>query len=295
MIKNNSGIYIIQNIITKDFYLGSSWYIDNRFRNHRSLLKKNKHHSIILQRAWNKYKKKNFIMILFIKEDNIDDLRILEQFCLDFLNPRYNVAKNVSSVMKGRKHSKDSIKKMSGKIPWNKGIPRTKKEKKLISIKRKKAFINMSKEKKKIWIENLKKNPNSYWKGKKIPKEQILKMKRTLRKKYPKIECSNGIIYESQLDASKQLCIKQGHISEALRNKRLAVKSYYFRILGSKNILLTKFKDHNGCLYKNVVDFVNKYKSLTYQPIQVSIHIFNIISFFYIFFINFFYIIFFIK
>ena len=54
------GVYKIINLKTKDLYIGSSIQIEKRFLRHKKDLRNNKHHSIILQRAWNKYKEENF-------------------------------------------------------------------------------------------------------------------------------------------------------------------------------------------------------------------------------------------
>ncbi len=51
----DSGIYKIANIVTGDFYIGSSINIDKRFSRHKSDLKKQKHCNQILQRTCNKY------------------------------------------------------------------------------------------------------------------------------------------------------------------------------------------------------------------------------------------------
>lgn len=56
----NSGIYKITNIITKDFYIGSSCQLNRRKRNHFVSLDRNINHSKILQRAYNKYGNSNF-------------------------------------------------------------------------------------------------------------------------------------------------------------------------------------------------------------------------------------------
>jgi predicted GIY-YIG superfamily endonuclease len=50
-----SGIYYIKNITNNKLYIGSSKDILKRFYEHKRLLRHNKHHSIRLQRAWDKY------------------------------------------------------------------------------------------------------------------------------------------------------------------------------------------------------------------------------------------------
>ena len=49
------GIYKIRNVVNQKFYVGSSNDIKDRFRQHRKLLRGNRHHCKHLQAAWNKY------------------------------------------------------------------------------------------------------------------------------------------------------------------------------------------------------------------------------------------------
>lgn len=49
------GIYKIRNVVNQKFYVGSSNDVKDRFRKHRTLLRKNRHHCKHLQAAWNKY------------------------------------------------------------------------------------------------------------------------------------------------------------------------------------------------------------------------------------------------
>ena len=57
-------IYIIRNKINGKFYLGSTNNYHKRRINHFSQLRCNKHHSIHLQRAYDKYKENSFEFIL---------------------------------------------------------------------------------------------------------------------------------------------------------------------------------------------------------------------------------------
>lgn len=109
----NSGIYIIKNTITNKFYIGSSSNIKKRFKVHKRMLKTNIHHSIHLQRAFNKYGEKNFDFIIL---ELTDDLLNREQYHINTLLPDYNIAKNSKSPMKGRVHSQISIEKMKKAI-----------------------------------------------------------------------------------------------------------------------------------------------------------------------------------
>ena len=55
------GVYCIKNTITNKVYIGSSLNIKSRLKTHIFSLKNNKHHSLKLQRSYNKYGKDNFL------------------------------------------------------------------------------------------------------------------------------------------------------------------------------------------------------------------------------------------
>lgn len=69
----NSGIYKIVNLVDGKMYIGSSVNIYNRKNAHYSDLRKNIHHNVHLQRAFNKYGEENFkferIELLIPKEN----------------------------------------------------------------------------------------------------------------------------------------------------------------------------------------------------------------------------------
>lgn len=108
-----SGVYEIKNTITNKIYIGSSKDVRERWNEHKRELDKNNHHSIHLQRAWNKYGEESFVFNL-IEECNEDDTLAREQLYLDLLKPYdknkgYNISKDASAPMKGRKHSKETM------------------------------------------------------------------------------------------------------------------------------------------------------------------------------------------
>jgi group I intron endonuclease len=106
----NSGIYKIINIKTNEFYIGSSHKLEKRKRTHFSDLRRNRHHSIHLQRSYNKYGRDNFKfeVIEYCEEVRLLDL---ENYYLKVLKPEYNMSKDARSPMKGRKHKKETIEK----------------------------------------------------------------------------------------------------------------------------------------------------------------------------------------
>lgn len=130
IIRKESGIYKIINLINNRIYIGSA--VNLRYRNihHYHFLSLNKHHSITLQRAWNKYKEQNFkFEILELVKDK-SQLISREQYYIDLLKPEYNILKIAGSRL-GSKHSKETRKHLSkvklekfssGQLSaWNKG------------------------------------------------------------------------------------------------------------------------------------------------------------------------------
>lgn len=98
--KTICGIYKITNTVNGKFYIGSSVRIKQRWRNHRSDLRGNRHHSVHLQNAWNKYGEAAFVHSI-IEECSKETLLEREQYYMDLWNPLdinvgYNVAKEAA-------------------------------------------------------------------------------------------------------------------------------------------------------------------------------------------------------
>jgi group I intron endonuclease len=105
-----SYIYKILNLTNNKIYIGSTNNYKKRFREHKIKLKHNKHHSIFLQNAYNKYGIENFEYIII--EECPKEIKLnREQFYMDSLNPEYNMSINSSSPMEGKKHSAETIAK----------------------------------------------------------------------------------------------------------------------------------------------------------------------------------------
>ena len=100
------GIYEIRNIINNVIYIGSSINVEKRMCMHRSLLNRGKHHSIKLQRAWNKYNSESFLFTL-LKEVEEKKLKNEEQDILDkVLTNRklyYNISVDATAPSRGQK------------------------------------------------------------------------------------------------------------------------------------------------------------------------------------------------
>jgi group I intron endonuclease len=98
------GIYMIQNKINGNSYIGSSKNIRYRIITHKGLLSRNKHVNCHLQAAYNKYGEDSFVFkpILVCEMRN---LLTYEQAIIDKMHPKYNIAKSATSPMSGRKHT----------------------------------------------------------------------------------------------------------------------------------------------------------------------------------------------
>jgi len=73
-------IFCIQN---KKVYIGSSTNTYKRWNTHKCLLRKNKHHSTKLQRAWNKYGEENFSFSIIENFEDVNNLINREQYFID--------------------------------------------------------------------------------------------------------------------------------------------------------------------------------------------------------------------
>ena len=173
-------IYKIVNKITKEFYVGSTLYPNKRKKQHFNDLKHEKHHSIYLQRAYNKYGIENFEFII-VKKVNIEteiDLRNLEERYIKFCwnsGKLYNVSKvgcggdNLTyhpMLTEIREKQKKSIKQR-----WD---SKTDKEKEEYSKKMKgRGNPNFGNK----WTEEQKQKASNYWKNYYLTHDSNLKGK----------------------------------------------------------------------------------------------------------------------
>ncbi len=86
------GVYRISNLKNNKCYIGSAakYSFKTRWAKHRRDLKRNDHHSIKLQRAWNKYSAGSFVFEVLLYCDPKDCL-MYEQIALDHFKPEYNI------------------------------------------------------------------------------------------------------------------------------------------------------------------------------------------------------------
>jgi group I intron endonuclease len=92
-----TGVYKILNVLNNDCYIGSAQISFYRRKNqHFHLLRKGKHHSIHLQRAWNKYGEDSFEFKI-LKECKPENCIKFEQKYINNLKPQYNIQPNARS------------------------------------------------------------------------------------------------------------------------------------------------------------------------------------------------------
>jgi len=102
-------IYKISNKINGKVYIGQTARssINNRFARHLSDLRKNKHHSILLQRAWNKYGESSFEFSIIQQAPEDTDLNELEIYWIAKLNSNNpNHGYNIAGKIRESKRSK---------------------------------------------------------------------------------------------------------------------------------------------------------------------------------------------
>jgi len=92
------GIYKIENIVTKKFYIGSSNDVNFRYRAHLSKLKNNSHNNKHLQSTYNKYGIQTFSFSI-LEECDINILLEREQFYIDSFD--WNVLYNKTRFATG--------------------------------------------------------------------------------------------------------------------------------------------------------------------------------------------------
>lgn len=89
-------------------YIGSTKDFVKRRSEHLRELKKNRHHSPILQNYYNKYNN----VIIEMVEECLEQSRLqVEQEYIDRLKPFFNIAISATAPMEGRKHSTKTIEK----------------------------------------------------------------------------------------------------------------------------------------------------------------------------------------
>jgi group I intron endonuclease len=133
------GIYKIINNVNGKVYIGQSINIKERWNDHIKSLNRGDSHSILLQRAWNKYKQDNFSfeVLELCSEDELDNVEVKYIEFYDAINNGYNIEpggnknkhlsdetkKKIGYANRGRHHSEETKQKMSeSRIGKNNGM-----------------------------------------------------------------------------------------------------------------------------------------------------------------------------
>lgn len=111
------GIYIIKCTANGRAYVGSAANIYARWKCHRHQLREDRHHSVLLQRAWNKYGADVFDWIVIEQVDAVGDLVAREQHWINTLQAAdpargFNIAPTAGSRL-GTKQSAEAKVKMA--------------------------------------------------------------------------------------------------------------------------------------------------------------------------------------
>ena len=107
------GIYKIRNKVNNKCYIGCSYNIEARFYEHTRTLNKGQHHSLIFQRAWNKYGEENFELEIILECDRVD-LLIEEQKYLN-TKPEYNRERTSNGGLIHTEETKQKIREARAK------------------------------------------------------------------------------------------------------------------------------------------------------------------------------------
>lgn len=98
-------IYKIRNVVNNKFYVGSTLDTRERFRNHRKMLRGNRHHSHHLQASWNKYGEDcfRFEVVEQVEAEallwQVEDRWLEEHFGKPYC---YNAGRSAEAPMRGR-------------------------------------------------------------------------------------------------------------------------------------------------------------------------------------------------
>lgn len=137
----NPVIYCIYNDITEEQYIGSTINYKVRIRNHLKLLRKGKHHSWKLQRAFNKYGESIFD-IFILRPTTRETMLSDEQWCIDMLRPEYNICKIAGNTL-GLKWTKERKEKQ---LKYLSNKPKSHIDNLVKALKENKEFIQLSKD-----------------------------------------------------------------------------------------------------------------------------------------------------
>ena len=227
-------IYQIKNLVNNKIYIGSSVCFNKRKKTHILHLRKGKHHSIKLQRSWNKYGENSFIFEIIEVIYDISKILEREQFYLDLYKSYekgYNICEIAGSTL-GMKHRQETKEKMSKSHSGVKRMPCSLETKEKISKSKLNSDSSISTSKRKITL--LSKDANIF---KLIGlKSSITQIKNGLHKgdKNPNSNTDNilifnnlnEVIYISNNKEFKKICVSNSLPHRALLKSKLTNGEY---------------------------------------------------------------------
>lgn len=227
-------IYIILNKVNNKFYLGSTNNPHKRKLRHFRELSNNKHHSILLQRAINKYGIDNFEFILI--ETNVNYVK-REQYLLDTIDLKesYNVSITASGGDFISNHpNRDEIIKISTEHLRNAPKPEPRFGKDNPNWKGGSKKCSCGKDIQKSAKTCLECKPisgeNNPFYGKKHSEEtkELIRSKRlgTYNGNQALEVCIDGVVYKSLSTAAKHLGVVTATISNRLKNDKFKNYNY---------------------------------------------------------------------
>lgn len=124
-MRNIIGIYTIENTVSGKKYVGSSISVLRRFKEHSQLLKRGRHFNRYLQFSFNKYGIEAFKFTLLYTCE-LEQRLYFEQLEIDSKKYVLNLAVSASAPMLGKKHTKETKRKISlNGSRSNKGKPQS--------------------------------------------------------------------------------------------------------------------------------------------------------------------------
>lgn len=230
-----SAIYQIRNLTNDKVYVGSAVDFERRKKRHLQQLKNGIHHSLPLQRAFNKYGFENFVFEI-IKECEKEVLFKEEQQYLDIMKPfdsnGYNVSRSACGCrLSGVNHA---FYGKFGKDNPNFGKKRTQEQKDAISLCL--TGKKLSEETKKKMSVTAKKNAKHgaehHLYGTKMLEQHKNKISKTLSQKVVQYDKTTGEqikIWDGCRLAGKMLCIDHTGISKCCNNKTSTAGGFIWR------------------------------------------------------------------
>lgn len=105
------GIYKITNNVNGKVYIGQSINIKARWKDHINALNRNDSHSVLLQRAWNKYGQDNFSfeILELCSEDVLDEVETRYIEAYDSINKGYNIESGGNENKRLSEETKEKI------------------------------------------------------------------------------------------------------------------------------------------------------------------------------------------